>query len=375
MSQNNEKITILRGPERIRRRAAVLFGDDGAEGVRECLSLLVEVFASPLASGSCKHLRIKRSEADVITLEGEDPGLYLCPPDAPTDAIWQEVFCNLHTPPRDPYEYSLMTRQDLFAPTDGDLEGYSWSQLHLYGAQCASEFFDVRVRRDGWEYSLHFEKGENKGGLTRKAYRGPSGTCFTFRPDGEVFRENCLPAEALPETGRLLSLAYPGLSVTVLDEKLGLEQVFCCPNGILDALPAEAIPVYTAAGYAKGKERYDREEYEASVRLALTFCPEGGAECIHNKRWLPLGGTHLDALYKRLRVCLEARLGCKLTLKKVKACAKLVLVTDAEETLWVNGSRKSIQNTLLRDMTEDTLEENFLGYLDYHREMLRALFV
>ena len=291
----NEDIRIepLRGPERVRRRAAVIFGDDGLEGVCEQVNLLLDIFLPQVKSGFCKHLIVKRDATEVLTLEGDDMGLYLCDPLAPSDEIWQTLFCQMQVLPRgEDYAYGLTKRQDLFQPPQGSLEDYIWYQLNLYSAQCASEFFSVRVRRDGYEYKLHFEKGEPESSLEVTPCDAPSGTCFTFRPDNTVFRDICLSAEQLAAFGRLLSLDNPGLAVSVVDEKLGLAQDFCCPNGILDALDVDT-PVYTAAGYAKGRERYDREEYEANVHLALTFCTEGGAECIHNGRWLPDGGIHL----------------------------------------------------------------------------------
>ena len=37
--------------------------------------------------------------------------------------------------------------------------------LGLCATQYASEYMDVDIRRDGFRYTLHFEHGENVGGL------------------------------------------------------------------------------------------------------------------------------------------------------------------------------------------------------------------
>ena len=49
---------------------------------------------------------------------------------------------------------------------------------------------DVEVVRDGYKYNLHFEKGENIGGLTKKkTAQKQTGTKTKWKPDLEVFTD------------------------------------------------------------------------------------------------------------------------------------------------------------------------------------------
>ncbi len=49
---------------------------------------------------------------------------------------------------------------------------------------------DVDIRRDGERYTLHFEKGENIGGLKREKYsKKDTGTRIHWRPDLQVFTD------------------------------------------------------------------------------------------------------------------------------------------------------------------------------------------
>ncbi len=57
---------------------------------------------------------------------------------------------------------------------NGDGDNYEYS-LGLNGlgscaTQYASEYFDAIIYRDGFKYTLHFEKGENIGGLHKGAH-------------------------------------------------------------------------------------------------------------------------------------------------------------------------------------------------------------
>ena len=74
---------------------------------------------------------------------------------------WELVYCELYAGGKynnmagGDYEYSL------------GLNG-----LGACATQYASAWFDVTVLRDGFQYDLHFEKGENVGGLEKVPYKG-----------------------------------------------------------------------------------------------------------------------------------------------------------------------------------------------------------
>lgn len=53
---------------------------------------------------------------------------------------------------------------------------------------------------------------------------------------------------------------------------------------------------------------------------------------------------------------------------------RLVVISDAAITSWVNGTRKAIENTLIRDMAQDTVGESFRQYIKENRERIAALF-
>lgn len=61
--------------------------------------------------------------------------------------------------------------------------------LGLCSTQFASEFMDVEVVRDGYKYNLHFEKGENIGGLTKKkTAQKQTGTKTKWKPVRSIYR-------------------------------------------------------------------------------------------------------------------------------------------------------------------------------------------
>ena len=158
----NESIKSLRGADRVRKRPAVIFGSDGLEG---CEHSIFEIM-----SNSIDEAREGRGNRIVVTryLDGsyevQDFGSGI-----PVDynkneqrENWELLFCEMYAGSKydnaggaGSYEFSL------------GLNG-----LGLCATQYASEYMDAEIHRDGYCYTLHFEKGENIG-VPQARYRLP----------------------------------------------------------------------------------------------------------------------------------------------------------------------------------------------------------
>lgn len=349
-----DKIEILKGAERVRRRPAVLFGDDGLEGVMTAFEMLLQTLSAESVKGFSKKLCITRFRDASIGIREYGRGLLL------ENAHWRALFCQLYAGS---------------AYGDGDFDPDS---LHLCAVQYASEYMDVTVRRDGVESCLHFEKGENIGGLTEKTGGEASGVYLRFKPDPAVFTQTVLPERDVEDRARRLALLIPGLQVVFRGETEDgfRETEFCYPAGISDYLKIySATPVYTAELEARGQERYNRPSYTARVRVGIGFSQAPGfVECYHNQRALTHGGTHVDKLIGEIQKYLDWMLECSVTKEKLAARLQLVVISDAGITQWVNGARTGIANKLIRDMAQDTVGEAFRQYVKENSVALEALF-
>lgn len=346
------KITVLRGAERVRRRPAVIFGDNGIEGVMTAFEMLLHTLSGEAAEGCGKVLTVTRFRDASIGIEASGRGLCVA------DDGWKELFC------------------ELYAGSAYESDPAWEDSFHLCAVQYASEFMDVRVCRDGQEYRLRFEKGENLGGLKTAACDAPDGTYIRFKPDREVFTDICLSAEGVAKRAQQLALQLPGLQVSFREETDDgfAETVFCYPEGSGDYLKGHsALPVYTAALEAQGQERYNRPSYTARVRVGIGFGETGFVECYHNRRELTHGGTHVDKLVDEVGKYLEWMLEKQIPESRLLSRLQLVVISDAMITQWSNGARTSINNTLIRDMAQDTLGENFRQYVKENRTQLHAL--
>ena len=140
---------------------------------------------------------------------------------------WELVFCELYAGGKyggdgDNYEYSL------------GLNG-----LGSCATQYASEYFDAAIWRDGFKYSLHFEKGENIGGLKKEPTdRGKkTGTTIRWKPDLEVFTDIDIPVDYYTDVLKRQAVVNAGVTFRFREEtapnKFSTTD-FQYENGILD---------------------------------------------------------------------------------------------------------------------------------------------
>ena len=204
----NESIKTLNGAERVRKRPAVIFGSDGIEGCEHA--------AFEIISNSIDEARAGYGEKIIVTryndgsTEVEDFGRG-CPVDWNNNEQrynWELLFCELYAGGKyesaGDYEFSL------------GLNG-----LGLCATQYSSEWMDAEICRDGFIYKLHFEKGENVGGLTKEATtKRKTGSKIRWKPDHEVFTDTAIPLEWYQEVIKRQAVVNTGIIFVLRDQNL-----------------------------------------------------------------------------------------------------------------------------------------------------------
>ncbi len=182
----NESITMLKGADKVRKRPGVIFGSDGLDGCEHSVFEVISNSIDEARAGFGDHIIVTRYQDQTIEVQDFGRG---CPVDYNNTEKrynWELVYCELYAGGKydaegDTYAYSL------------GLNG-----LGLCATQFASEFMDVEIFRDGFRYNLHFEHGNNVGGLkkeptTQKKNRYPdpveagSGCIHGYPDPGRVF--------------------------------------------------------------------------------------------------------------------------------------------------------------------------------------------
>ena len=353
----NESITSLKGADRVRKRPAVIFGSDGLEGCEHA--------AFEILSNAIDEAREGNGDTIIVTqflddsLEVEDFGRG-CPVDwneKEQKYNWELVFCELYAGGKydnnagGDYEYSL------------GLNG-----LGACATQYASEYFDATIRRDGFKYTLHFEKGEIVGKLNKEpADRKKTGSTFRWKPDLDVFTDVHIPHEYFEDTLKRQAVVNAGVSFRYRREtEKGkfAETEYRYEHGILDyvtELAGEApltAPQFWEAE-RRGRDREDKPEYKVKISAAFCFSNQvNRIEYYHNSSWLEYGGAPEKAVRNAFVYAIDAYLKSqnkytksesKITFQDVQDCLILVTNCFSTQTSYENQTKKAIKNKFVQE--------------------------
>ena len=238
---------------------------------------------------------------------------------------------------------------------------------------------DVTVFRDGYKYELHFEKGENVGGLKKGKYKYEStGTIQHWKPDLEVFTDIDISLDYYINTLKKQAVVNAGLKFILTDEASGNTYEFLYPNGIVDYInEISAGKNFTEVQYyetsTRGRDREDKPEYRLKMQIAFCFCNEINLlEYYHNSSFLEYGGSPdravKAAFVNEIDKCIRNRGKynkdeAKITFSDIQD--SLILVTNSFSTItsYENQTKKSITNRFIQEAMTDFLKQQLEIYL------------
>ncbi|WP_418271541.1 DNA gyrase/topoisomerase IV subunit B [Intestinimonas sp.] len=365
----NESISALKGADRVRKRPGVIFGSDGLEGCEHAVFEILSNAIDEAREGHGSLITVTRYEDKSIEVEDFGRG---CPVDwneKEQKYNWELVFCELYaggkynTNDGDNYEYSL------------GLNG-----LGSCATQYASEYFDAVIHRDGLEYTLHFEKGENIGGLQKAPHSGKkTGSKFRWKPDLEVFTDIDIPVDYYRDVLKRQAVVNAGVTFRFRNQAGSKFETteFRYENGIVDYVSELAgenpltSPVFWQAE-RKGRDRADKPEYK--VKLSVSFCFSNTVQVIehyHNSSWLEHGGSPEKAVKSAFVSAIDGYLKAqgkyqksesKITWNDIQDCLVLVSNNFSTQTSYENQTKKAINNKFIQDAMTEFLKSQMEVY-------------
>ncbi len=367
----NESIKSLRGADRVRKRPAVIFGSDGLEG---CEHSIFEIM-----SNSIDEAREGRGNRIVVTryLDGsyevQDFGSGI-----PVDynkneqrENWELLFCEMYAGSKydnaggaGSYEFSL------------GLNG-----LGLCATQYASEYMDAEIHRDGYCYTLHFEKGENIGGLHKEPYqKRDTGSRIRWKPDIQVFTDINIPRDWFVSTMKRQAIVNDGVHFVLKEETAGGKfntTEFCYQNGIQDYVAELAgDTAFTTPQYWEcervGRDRADLNDYKLKIKAAVCFSLKIQLkEYYHNSSFLEHGGSpekaFRSAFVSQINAYLKAnnkyaKSDNQINIQDVEDCVIFVVSSFSTNTSYENQTKKAITNKFIQEAMTDFFRKSLEVY-------------
>lgn len=357
-SYNNESITSLKGADRVRLRPGVIFGSDGIEGCEHSFFEILSNSIDEAREGYGTVIEVTRHTDKSITVKDHGRGIPVDYNKNEDRFNWELVFCELYAGGKyqnntgENYEFSL------------GLNG-----LGTCATQYSSEYMDVEIHRDSMKYSLHFEKGENIGGLIKETCNNnDTGTEIRWRPDLEVFTDINIPLPYFKDVIKKQAIVNKGLKFILKDEETSLEFEFLYPNGIKDYIEElnenkniSSIQFWETE--TRGRDRDDKPEYKLKFETAFCFNNEiNTLQYFHNSSFLEYGGSPDKAVKSAFVYAIDKYIKANGLYKKDD---KKIAFTDIEDSLilvinsfstitsYENQTKKSITNKFIQEaMTE-----------------------
>lgn len=365
----NESIEKLEGPDRVRKRPAVIFGSDGIDGCEHSVFEIISNSIDEAREGFGNKITVTYFSDGSIEVEDHGRG-------APVDFNnkqqcynWELLYCEMYaggkynTNDGTNYEYSV------------GLNG-----LGLCSTQYTAEYMDVEIKRDGFKYNLHFEHGYNIGGLKKEPYAGKdTGTKTKWKPDIDVFTDINIPPEYFTDILKRQAIVNNGL-LFIFRQQQGSKFInteFKYENGISDYVSEyvgdEALTsVRFFNTERKGRDRADKPEYKVKINVAMCFSNTRTLkEYYHNSSFLEYGGApdkavrnafvyQIDNYIKQTNKYKSGE--SKITFADVEEC--LVLVTSSFSTItsYENQTKKAVTNKFIAEAMTDFLRHQLEVY-------------
>ena len=365
----NESIKSLKGADRVRKRPAVIFGSDGLEGCEHSVFEIMSNSIDEAREGYGNKICITRFLDGSIEVQDFGRGI-------PVDYNKNEekynlelLFCEMYAGGKydnggDNYEFSL------------GLNG-----LGLCATQYASEYMDAEIHTDGYKYTLHFEKGENIGGLKKEKYeKKDTGTRIKWKPDLEVFTDINIPIEYFKDTIKRQAIVNDGVKFILKDQTTASKFEtfeFCYNDGIMDYVKELAGDnAFTTPQYweceRKGKDREDLPEYKLKIKAAICFSLKTQLkEYFHNSSFLEHGGApekaFRSAFVNQINAYLKsnnkyAKNDGQINIQDVEDCIIFVVSSFSTQTSYENQTKKAITNKFIQEAMTDFFRKQLEVY-------------
>ncbi len=353
----NESIVALKGADRVRKRPAVIFGDDGLEGCQHSVFEIISNSIDEARAGYGNRIVVTRYLDNSVEVQDFGRGMPVDFNSKENRYNWELLFCEMYAGAKynnndgSSYEFAL------------GLNG-----LGLCSTQYASEYMEAEIHSEGYCYKLEFRKGENIGGLIKEPYeKKDTGTRIRWKPDLEVFTDIAIPLDYYQNILKKQAVVNNGVRFILknqLTESRFETYEYRYDNGIVDYL-GEVVDnkAITSVQFwsceKSGKDREDKPEYKVKVFAALAFSDKMSMkEYYHNSSYLEYGGAPDKAVKSAFVSQIDSymkqngkynKTDSKISFQDIEDCLVLVVSSFSTQTSYENQTKKAINNKFIQE--------------------------
>jgi len=360
-------IQVLEGLSAVRRRPGMYIGSTDARGLHQLVYEVVDNSIDEVLAGACTDIAVTLHSDGTCTVWDNGRGIPVENHPKYNKPALEIVMTILHAGSkfdRNTYKVS------------GGLHGVG---LHVVNA--LSEWFEVRVRRNGKEYFQRYERGAPIAPLTVLGEAEGTGTEARFKPDATVFETVIFDRATVERRLKELSFLNPQVTIRFRDDRDETDKTFHHAGGITEFV--EDLNSSTNVLFRPPIHLHAKRD-TTDVEVALQY-NDG-----YNETTLPFvnnihtidGGTHVIGMRAGLTRTLNdyARghgflKGDKegLTGEDVREGLTCVLSVKILEPQFEGQTKARLGNSEVKGQVESTINEKLSDYLEEHPAVSQAL--
>ena len=367
-SQYDESsIRVLEGLEAVRLRPAMYIGDTAERGLHHLINEVVDNSIDEALAGYCKSIVVTLHTDGACSIKDDGRGIPTGIHPTEGRSTLEVVLCTLH------------------AGGKFDKDSYKVSGgLHGVGVSCVnalSKYFEATVERDGKMYRQTYSKGDPTSKVEVIGESKNTGTQIKFLPDDTIFNTVEFKYNLVVDRLRELAFLNPYVSIKLVDETDGSEEVFHYKGGLKDFVKyvGKTNTSITRSIEIKGKDEvYNTEvdvcfEYnDTHSELSLTY--------VNNIHTIE-GGTHLSGFRAALTRTLNSYVDkAGKTKSKVDINAEdfreglvAIISVKVPNPQFEGQTKTKLGNSEVDGIVRSIVAEKLIEYLDTHPQEAKTI--
>jgi DNA gyrase subunit B len=208
-SYDAQDITVLEGLEPVRLRPGMYVGSTGPMGLHHLVYEVVDNSVDEALAGFASEVSLTIHPDNSVTVTDNGRGIPVAIHEQEGRPAVEVVLTMLHAGGKFGYGGGYKV--------SGGLHGVGVSVVNAL-----SEHLRVEIRRDGYEFSQEYARGEPLGELergTKLPAGSATGTTITFLPDADIFETLEFDYRTLEERMRETAFLTRGLKISISDER------------------------------------------------------------------------------------------------------------------------------------------------------------
>ena len=218
-----EQIRALKGIEHIRERPSMYIGDTTLRGLHHLVYEVVDNSIDEAVNGFAQFIQIRINADGSCSVIDDGRGIPVGPKaDMGNRPALEVVLTEVGAGGK-------FDRKGGYKTGTGGLHG-----VGITAVNALSEWLDAEICREGFVWTMAFERGEVTEGLKKVGPTDRTGTTITFKPDGRIFPDTKFVFDTLQKRIQELAFLNKGVRIQFSDERSGQSEEYHYEKGLIE---------------------------------------------------------------------------------------------------------------------------------------------